>query len=300
MKEISIVGAGGLGTPAAWGLVTGTPSHCTLKIIDPDLIELSNLNRQVFFRESDVGKSKASVLAERLKEISTDLPQQVKLLPVEANLELANIEGLLADSDFVIDATDSPATKLLINDYCVLNRIPYCYGGCTGLEGLILPVVPGQSACLRCTFGDIQEIATGSCQSAGILGSVAASIGFQLASRALEFLSSGIMDTKLKRVSLSKESSFEVQSDVGCPLLCSERSLKIVDLRDKRCPATYLYTKVALEQIGNSTAIDLRFQAEEYAQSVMASCQADGHLIRIPPQQISGTSWRMVIESQNA
>ena len=183
-KRILIVGVGGLGIPAACALVRA--GFADLGLIDPDLIDLSNLPRQIIFGESDIGASKVIAAARHLTAI---LPG-AKIEPMPKSLDATNAAEIVARFDFVIDATDSPATKFLINDVCVdLNR-PFVYGGVLGLSGQAMTVLPGTTACLRCLFEeppDEAEIA--SCREAGIIGPVAGAIGEAQAAEALSFVS---------------------------------------------------------------------------------------------------------------
>jgi molybdopterin-synthase adenylyltransferase len=178
-----IVGVGGLGVPAACALVRA--GFADLGLIDPDLIELSNLPRQVIFGESDLGASKVIAAARHLIAI---LPcARIESMPT--SLDAANAAEIIARFDFVIDATDSPATKFLINDVCVELRVPFVYGGVLGLAGQAMTVLPRTTACLRCLFEEPpDEAEVASCREAGIIGPVAGAIGAAQAAEALSFV----------------------------------------------------------------------------------------------------------------
>jgi len=170
--KILVIGAGGLGLPAASSAAGGGATDITL--IDPDMVELSNLPRQTLFFESDVGWPKAEVAARRLEERFTGLRSRAIVGRVEASTAMA----LISAHDFVIDATDDPATKFLINDVCLATARPFVYGGVLGFQGQALTVVPGHSACLRCLFEAPPPATEGaSCREAGILGPLAGFIG---------------------------------------------------------------------------------------------------------------------------
>lgn len=184
---------GGLGVPAAWSLARDGAARLTL--VDPDPVELSNLARQVIFRASDLGASKVTAAA---SWISARYPKCVVVHHAIA-LDASNAPGLVAAHDFVIDATDDPATKFLINDVCVAARIPFSYGGVIGMTGQAMSVVPGESACLRCVFENppgSDEIAT--CREAGILGPVAGAIGMIQAAEAMRALRAETLQLKDK------------------------------------------------------------------------------------------------------
>ncbi len=179
-KRILIVGVGGLGVPAACALVRAGFSD--LGLIDPDLIDLSNLPRQVIFCESDIGAPKVTAAA---RHLATILPG-AKIESIPNSLDAANAAEIIARFDFVIDATDSPATKFLINDTCVALGVPFVYGGVLGLTGQAMTVIPGRTACLRCLFEEPPDEADGaSCRDAGIIGPIAGAIGEVQAAEAI-------------------------------------------------------------------------------------------------------------------
>jgi molybdopterin/thiamine biosynthesis adenylyltransferase len=170
--KVLIVGAGGLGVPAALRLAQAGVRPVTL--IDPEQIELSNLARQVIYRTTDVGLPKAETAARRLMERFPGF----EVNPIVGALDADNAAAIIAGHDFTIDGTDDPAAKFLINDVCVAARLPFAYGGVLGFSGQAMTVLPGLTACLRCLFEGPppdDEIAT--CREAGILGPVAGMIG---------------------------------------------------------------------------------------------------------------------------
>jgi molybdopterin-synthase adenylyltransferase len=154
-------------------------------IVDPGAVELSNLARQVIYRATDIGTLKVEAAARRLAQIDAGIVVE----PYRFALEPSSAAGLIGAYDFVIDATDSPAAKFLINDTCVALERPFVYGGVLGLKGQALTVVPAKTACLRCLFEeppDEAEIA--SCREAGIVGPIAAVIGELQAAEAIAWL----------------------------------------------------------------------------------------------------------------
>jgi molybdopterin-synthase adenylyltransferase len=182
-KQILIVGVGGLGVPAALALARAGVGN--LALIDPDSIELSNLSRQVIFGESDLGVPKVIAAARHLAAISPG----ITIDPIQASLETANAREIIARFDFVIDGTDNPATKFLINDICVELGRPFVYGGVLGLSGQAMTVLPRTTACLRCLFEEPpDEAEVASCREAGIIGPLAGAIGEAQAAEALSFV----------------------------------------------------------------------------------------------------------------
>lgn len=178
---------GGLGVPAASALVRGGAER--LGLVDPDPVELSNLARQVIYGAASLGRLKAAAAAQRLREAHPGL--SVEAYPVA--LDASNAADLIARYDFVIDATDDPAAKFLINDSCLEAGRPFVYAGVLGLSGQAMTVLPGRTACLRCLFEEAPDPAEiASCREAGIIGPAAAVIGEIEAAEALRWLSGGV------------------------------------------------------------------------------------------------------------
>jgi molybdopterin-synthase adenylyltransferase len=171
---------GGLGVPALWSLARAGAQKLTL--VDPDPVELSNLARQVIYRSGDIGVSKVEAAARWLVDRFPD----VKVERHAVALDASNAARLVAAHDFVIDATDSPVAKFLINDTCIVTRTPFVYGGVVGMTGQAMTVIPCETACIRCVFEtppDDDEIQ--SCREAGIVGPVAGAIGEMQAGEAM-------------------------------------------------------------------------------------------------------------------
>lgn len=181
---IVIVGAGGLGAPA---LIALARADCgPLLLVDPDPVELSNLPRQILYGEADVGSPKVAAAARRLAALAPGLAVEA----VVDRLDERNASSYIARAGFVIDATDDPAAKFLINDVCVALSRPFVYGGVLGLNGQAMTVTPGASACLRCLFETPPDPAdAASCRDAGIVGPIAGAIGALQAAEAMRVAS---------------------------------------------------------------------------------------------------------------
>src|SRR5580692_2329062 len=174
---------GGLGVPALWSLARAGAQRLTL--VDPDPVELSNLARQVIYRSSDIGVSKVDAAARWMVEHFPKVTVERQAVA----LDESNAAILVGAHDFVIDATDSPVAKFLINDTCIAAQTPFVYGGVVGMTGQAMTVIPGETACVRCVFEtppDEDEIQ--SCREAGIVGPVAGAIGEMQAGEAMRAL----------------------------------------------------------------------------------------------------------------
>lgn len=168
--SVAVVGCGALGSVITDGLVRAGVG--ALRIIDRDVLELHNLQRQVLFDEEDVaqGLPKAIAAARKLARINGE----VRLEPVVADLSPRNAEQLLAGMDLVLDGTDNFETRFLVNDVCVRHRIPWVYGAVISTYGMTMTILPGQTPCFRCLL--LQMPPPGSvptCDTAGVLGAAA-------------------------------------------------------------------------------------------------------------------------------
>ncbi|GAB4324602.1 MAG: molybdopterin-synthase adenylyltransferase MoeB [Promethearchaeota archaeon] len=214
--KVLVVGAGGLGAPAI--LYLAAAGVGTLGIADDDVVELSNLQRQVVHRVADLGTPKAESAANKVREINPDVQVRVHNFRVTAS----NARELFAQYDFVIDGTDNFSSKFLINDACVLEGVPFSHAGILRYNGQTLTHVPG-SACYRCVFPrEPPRGAIPSCQEAGVLGVVAGILGSVQAAEALKFvLGTGDLLTNRMLVVDVKSSNFRVvrvRPNPTCPV----------------------------------------------------------------------------------
>jgi adenylyltransferase/sulfurtransferase len=172
LAKLLIIGAGGLGVPAALAAARMSCAHLTM--VDPDRVELSNLARQIIYRVSDLGLPKAEVCATQLRRRYPTV--EVEACPIA--FEQRNGADLIRAHDFTIDGTDDPAVKFLINDLSLQIGRPFAYGGVLGMRGQTMTFMPGRGACLRCLFEEPPlEHEAASCRDAGIIGPVAGLIG---------------------------------------------------------------------------------------------------------------------------
>ncbi|MFN0196812.1 MAG: ThiF family adenylyltransferase [Planctomycetaceae bacterium] len=165
-SRVLLVGCGALGTVLADMLVRAGVGF--LRIVDRDFVDLSNLQRQVLFDEQDVADHlpKAAVAATKLSRINS----QVTLEPVVADVTPNNILSLTEGADLILDGTDNFETRFLINDAALEQNIPWIYGGVVGSHGQVLPIFPGETACLRCIIEAPPDPGmTETCDTAGVI-----------------------------------------------------------------------------------------------------------------------------------
>lgn len=180
--SVLVIGAGGLGSSAL--LHCAASGIGTIGIADYDTVNLSNLQRQILYSEIDCGKEKVTSAAKRLQQINNT----ISINEHHIKIDTLNICDIIKQYDFIIDGTDSIQLKLLINDACVLQRIPFCHAGAIEFSGQIMTVIPGKSACLRCCFNDFSQEFQ-SCSQMGIMGPVPGIIGTIQAFEAIKYLS---------------------------------------------------------------------------------------------------------------
>jgi len=144
--RVFIAGAGGLGSPVATYLAAAGIG--TIRIVDNDRVELSNLNRQVLHWNKNIGMSKAGSAAEKLSKLNPG----INIEAVEATLTESNVDELITGFDLIVDAMDNLPTRYLLNRTAIEKSIPLFHGAVYGFEGRAMTVIPGESACLNCVY----------------------------------------------------------------------------------------------------------------------------------------------------
>jgi molybdopterin-synthase adenylyltransferase len=181
--KVLIIGAGGLGSPAA--LYLAAAGVGAIGIADADSVDLSNLQRQVIHTTVDVGKAKALSAKETMNAINPDVKVNVHSLFVAAD----NIMDLIAGYDFIIDGTDNFPAKFLINDACVLSKKPFSHAGILRFKGQLMTYVPGAGPCYRCIFKEMPPpSAIPTCRQAGVIGAIGGIIGSMQAMEAVKYI----------------------------------------------------------------------------------------------------------------
>jgi adenylyltransferase/sulfurtransferase len=158
-----------------------------VRLIDRDFVEASNLQRQMLYDEADAAASspKAIAAANRLRKSNS----MVHIEPVVQDVNATNAESLLGDVDLILDGSDNFSVRFLINDVSVKHRIPWIYGGAVSSRGVSMTIIPGETPCLRCIFG--QAPAQGSaetCDTAGVIGPIIHVVASYQAAEALKLL----------------------------------------------------------------------------------------------------------------
>lgn len=256
--SVAIVGCGALGSVQAELLARSGIGR--LRLIDRDFVELSNLQRQFLFDESDAreGLPKAAAAARHLARINSGVPVE----PVIADLTAANAEKLLEAVDFILDGTDNFETRYLINDVAVKHGVPWIYGAAVGSYGLKLAIVPGETACFRCVYPDPPESVQPTCETAGVLGPVTAAIASLQVGDALRILT-GPIEARLTTIDVWSGEIRQLDPparDPHCPC-CGLRSFPHLD-QSNRISLT-LCGRNAVQVHERSRPIDLGVLAEQ-------------------------------------
>lgn len=291
-RRVLLIGAGGLGTPAALALAHAGLRELT--ILDPDRVDLTNLHRQVLYTERDVGHPKASALAAALRGKFPKLEVEA----IEGAFRAGGAPDLLPRFDAVIDGTDRFETKLAVSDACVDLGVPFVFGGVVGFDAQVLAVRPGESACVRCLFDDAPPPgAAATCADLGILGPVAGLAGAKQADAALALLDGrrdvldalwiydGLRDRE-RNVALRRAPDCKgcgarraERAHLDAPLPAEGPSAPELDLTALVCPGTYLAARRALEPMAPGERIWVLLSSDESARNVPASAVASGHKV---------------------
>jgi molybdopterin/thiamine biosynthesis adenylyltransferase len=180
--KVLIIGLGGLGSPVAFYLAAAGVG--TIGIIDGDVVDLSNLQRQIIHFTEDVNKAKVVSAKEKINKLNPD----VNVITYQEFFTPENAFEIIKDYDFIIDGTDNFPVKFLINDACVLAGKAFSHGGILRFEGQTFTYVPG-SSCYRCLFhSPPPPEAVPSCLQAGVLGAIAGILGTIQATEALKYI----------------------------------------------------------------------------------------------------------------
>lgn len=299
--RVGLVGVGGLGCPALWKL--GLSGVRSLRIWDPDRLELPNLHRQIIYAEAEVGRPKAE-LAAAWFEARFDGAE------VDARAEAFDGSSDVRDLDLVLDGSDGFETKLVVNETCVRADLPFVFAACSSWSGQVLAVRPGQTACVACAFGaELRPEAFATCADVGafgpLLGRVAAAqVGAGLALLAGEETEGMVFFERGERMVLGVDRSAGCSvcgtgavagmQDRGAERLAATAAAAEIDLRGLRCPATYVETRRRLERMPVGGRLWIVFDSDESARTVPRSALAAGH--RVLAEQSEGGFHRVLLE----
>lgn len=186
-STVLIVGCGALGSMVSVQLAGAGVGH--LILADFDTIDISNLQRQFFFKTEDAGKKKSKILSLHIKSLNPDIDVEI----IDGVINQKVLEGLDNEIDFIVDATDNPSSKLIIEKYCKKKGIAYCIAGVSDFHGQVLTVVPG-GAGFYDLFNDAEQDIL-PCSLGGVMGPTAALCASLQASEVIKYLSGNGCDS---------------------------------------------------------------------------------------------------------
>ena len=215
-SKVGIVGCGALGTFQVAALARAGVG--TLIIIDRDYVEASNLQRQWLFEEQDArdGLPKAAAAARAVGRINSG----TQVIPQIVDLNSTNVEDLLGDADLVLDATDNFETRYLLNEFALSTGKPWIYGAAVGSYGITMPIVPGRTSCLRCVYPEPPKTDQPTCETAGVLGAVTATIAAIQTADAMKILTGGQPRARITTIDVWNGSVRQIEqpaADPACP-----------------------------------------------------------------------------------
>jgi len=255
-----VCGCGALGSVLANTLVRAGVG--SVRIVDRDFVELSNLHRQVLFDEHDVAQQlpKAIAAAEKLRRINSE----VEVEPIVADVDHANIETFCEGVDAIVDGTDNFEIRFLINDASVQRGIPWVYGGCLGAEGQTMTILPGETACLRCLMRECPPPgSTPTCDTAGVLGPIVNVIAAIEACEAIKILSGNrpavsrqltvveLWDNRIRQIDVGS-----LRDQVDCPACKGGEFLFLAGKSGSRSAVLCGRNAVQLTHPGTSLSLD--------------------------------------------
>jgi molybdopterin/thiamine biosynthesis adenylyltransferase/rhodanese-related sulfurtransferase len=230
--KVLMVGAGGLGSPSAYYLAAAGVG--TIGIIDNDVVDVSNLQRQILHANDRVGMPKVESAKKTLEALNPD----VKVIPYQAKLTSENIMDILKDYDLVVDGCDNFPTRYLVNDACVLSGKPNVHGSIFQFEGQATVFYPGKGPCYRCLYPEPPpaEMAP-SCAEAGVLGVLPGLIGVIEGLEAIKLIL-GKGDSLIGRLlcfnTLTMEiNTLKLRRDANCPMCGDKPSIhELIDYEE--------------------------------------------------------------------
>src|SRR5271157_4504383 len=281
-SRVAIVGCGATGSALA--SLLSRSGVGTLRILDRDYVEPSNLQRQSLFDENDARESvpKAIAAARQIARFNS----QIAVEPHVADLIPANIDSLLGGCDLILDGTDNFETRYLINDYALKNSVAWIYAAAVGSYAVTMNVLPGETACLACIFPESPRGTIETCETAGILNSAVNLVASIAASEALKFLVGA--RSKMRRTLLSWDVWSNEQAEVGASSartgcrVCGERNFvhlagegrphitlcgrNSVQIHERERPVDFAEISARLQPMGNVRHNDfvLKFWREPY------------------------------------
>lgn len=235
--RVCIIGVGALGAAAANMLAQAGVGF--LRLIDRDIVELTNLQRQVLFTEEDAAEQipKAEAARAHIAAMNSEVEVDARIVDVNPY----NVEKLITDVDVVVDGLDNLETRYLLNEACQKHGIKYVYGGVVGSGGTMMNILPGEGPCLECLLGPLPEEGTyETCDTAGVISPITNMIASYEAAEAMKILT-GSESVLRQAITLDAWDSytefFDVDPDPDCPV-CGQHRYERLERRQRTYSAS--------------------------------------------------------------
>lgn len=282
-SHVTLVGCGALGTVHAELLARAGVG--TLRIIDRDYVEESNLQRQLLFGEADAAEAmpKAQAAARRLSQVNSTIVVE----PRVEDLTPASIDDLFENTGLILDATDNFETRYLVNDWAVRNGVPWIYGAAVGSYGLAMPVIPGKTACFACVYPEPPQGAQPTCETAGVIGSVTAIVASWQAAQALKILTGQEPARKLTMFDPWEGSTRQIAQpnpDPNCRV-CAHREFRYLDGK-RRAPIS-LCGRNAVQIHERQRPVDLVELAARLSATGTVRANEFALRLQVPPHELT-------------
>jgi adenylyltransferase/sulfurtransferase len=263
-----------------------------IKIIDRDIVEMNNLQRQTLFDEDDIGLPKAWAAVKKLQKVNS----KIKLEAVVEDLNNTNIEEIIEGADLLIDGTDNMETRFLINDACTKHKIPWIYGGAIGTHGMSMNIIPDETPCFRCVIQVLPKAGMlPTCDTAGVLNTIPSIIASIESTEALKILLGKTINNKLltydvwthdfQSIKIKKNSECEccvkhnfeflnAKKKTRITMLCGENAIQITPAKSMILSFEALAQKLQKAGKLEATEIILKFSVDSYQINIFKSGRA--------------------------
>ncbi|WP_026566102.1 ThiF family adenylyltransferase [Bacillus sp. UNC41MFS5] len=283
-SKVAIVGVGALGTVIANHLVRSGVGY--IRLIDRDLVELSNLQRQTLFDEEDASLQLPKVIAaqKRLNKINSSVTIDAHI----ADINLDNAEELLTGMDCIVDGTDNFMTRFLINDVAVKYRVPWVHGAAVSSRGMFTSIIPGKTPCYRCLFPNVPTGTGETCDTVGVLSPITDIIGSFQALEAIKILIGEKTTPNLEQIDIWDYSTMQMDISEGRNPHCPTCENHQFDFLERSSEQQIAYTTLCgrnTVQINprNKRELDVRKLAGNLKQSGPVS--GNDYLLRFSPDE---------------
>ena len=265
-SRVLLVGAGALGASHAEMLARAGVG--TLRIVDRDFVEFTNLQRQTLYKEQDAidRLPKAIAAKRRISEINSEITVEENV----ADVNNSNIESLIDGCDIVIDGTDNFQVRYLVNDACVKHDTPWIYGAAVSGYGTTMTIIPGETPCLRCVFEEMPDAGSApTCDTAGVIMPIISSIASVQVAEAIKLLTRNreALHRSLMQIDVWQNDWRKIKLAGPNPdcVACGKREFEFLDAESQEFAAVLCGRDAVQIAPPNATSIDLQNLAEKLA-----------------------------------